>query len=176
MILRAALFFIIICLNGSAMANTEKEVISFIKDIESLMNLRDKEELSRFYKFYSEKNARFVKQSSLVNTDDPDMVVGQENLDMNVDEYITYLNSVIMYPSKYAYFAKITSIQINPQNKSAVVSVEAKDSSISYREGENENPGAVYILSTSNCNYSLNYKSAHYYISGMNCVETINRQ
>jgi hypothetical protein len=170
--IRLLLSCIVICLASSALANTEKEARSFIKDIESLMNLRDETELSRFYKFYSDKTARFV----LINSDNPETVVDREDLDMNVDEYITYLNNIIMYPAKYAYFSKITSIQINTKDKTALVSVEAKDSSIVYREVENGISRPIYTLSTSNCNYSLNYKSAHYYISGMNCIETINRQ
>jgi hypothetical protein len=161
---------------NEAVAGSEQEVRNFMGQIEALMNRRKADEISGFYKFYSDKKARFVKVSKLVDPSNQDKVIAEESKDMDVDEYISYLQDIVKTPARYAYTLTIDSIKVNNANNTATVMVTAGDSSMSYKyDAERQRDYETYVLTTSNCNYSLAYKSAHYYILGMNCLEKINK-
>ncbi len=161
---------------NTASAISEVEAREFIAQIDALMNRKNMEEITEFYKFYSDKKATFIKESALVDPNDPDIVIATESLDMNVDQYIKYLKGILSTPSKYSYSSNIDSIVLNESDRTAAVKLTAQDSSVSYgRDDEQKRDYSSYVITTSNCNYSLTYKSAHYYLLGMRCAEKINK-
>lgn len=173
---RLLLLGIFILTASPALALPEKEAIEFIAQIEALMNRRNMDEIGRFYKFYTDKKALFVKESELVDPENPDKTIATESLSMNVEQYLAYLKGILSTPAKYSYSLKIESIELNDAQKTATIKLSAQDSSVSYGRDEEKNQDfSTYVLTTSNCNYSLGYKSAHYYILGMNCLERINK-
>jgi hypothetical protein len=95
---------------------------------------------------------------------------------MNVDEYLVYLRDILTTPDRYTYSSHIDSIKLNNAQKTATIQLTATDSSVTYGRDENlKRDYSTYVLTTSNCNYSLEYESAHYRLLGMNCMEKINK-
>ncbi len=155
---------------------SEREAREFIAQVEALMNRRKMDEIRDFYKFYSVKDARFIADSKLVDPNNQDKVIAEESKNMNVDEYLLYLKGILETPNRYSYSATIDSIKLDRANDTASVMVTTRDSSVTTkRDEERQRDYLVYVLETSNCNYSLVYKSAHYYIAGMNCAAKINK-
>lgn len=168
--------FVFAGLPAAALAITNAEAQNFMLQIASIMNKRNINEISTFLKFNAIPDARFIKNSSLVNINDPTQVIATEDLNMSISEYTEYLKGILTPPNKYAYYSQINSIDIDKNNNALVsLHIDELSTKIVFNSKVNSNI-ELQTLVSSNCNYLLGTLNAQTVILGMNCIEKITKK
>ena len=168
-------FTTIFTFSSLSFAQDENKIVNeFVQQIESLMNMKNFDDIKRFYNYYSMPNATFIKYSQLLDPKNPKKILRTENLKMSTDEYIKYLEVIVNSPRKYSYSGILKSISNDGDIYNVTINV--KDSSLY----DNYDPVihaeyTTYIHTLANCNYVLELKNSKFFIEGMNCSEKINK-
>lgn len=157
-------------------AMEEKDVNDLFTQMSSVMNRRNAKEVKRFFTYYSKPEARFLKESYLMNPTNIEQILEKESINMNAAEYADYINGIIQTPRKYGYSAIVQKIEMKPADNIAYVSVAIQDGAIVNKTDKDTLIDyKLSIVTASNCNFALKYENAHFYFLAMNCVEKINK-
>lgn len=156
--------------------NANEQITAFFRDVSNVMNSRNDGTIKKFFQYYTIKGAKFNKQSFYVDPEDENKILDEENLSLNINQYITYLNGILVTPNRYAYEYKITDVKPDEKGSSYLVALDIKESysKNAYSESLHKYLDNI-VFTTSSCNYQLVYKNGAVMISGMSCIEKIRK-
>lgn len=172
-------FFIVLTLvlmtNAAYAAKvTSDDISQMVGRMQTVMNQRSPAGIDKFFGFYADSEARFLKTSYLVSPDDNNKVLAEESLDMSRKEYIEYLKTILGPPSKYGYQATVNSVKMDDAVNQALVSYSTQEYGLSYTVDKEYNlTDGVTSLIRSNCNMIISYASSDIVILSINCAEKI---
>lgn len=161
--------------SASSEAQVTPELKNFFDQISNLMNQRNREAFTKFYKYYSDPSAVFIKQSEFIDNDSPQNALDEEKLKLNREEYIKYLGDILEPLGKYQYLYRISKVE-NISDTISYVTIDSQENMT--RRIADKKDGILklyYLVSNMRCIYSLNKQNAQLVITSMNCVERINK-
>lgn len=148
---------------------------NFFDQVSNVMNRRDKQGFIRFYNYYADPSAVFLKDSEFIDNDHPEMALDKESLKLKRDEYIKYLGDILSPLGKYQYTYDISKAE-KISDSSFYVTVDSQENMT--RMIADKTDGVLrlyYLVSNMRCVYSLNQENAQLIITSMNCIEKINK-
>lgn len=159
-------------------ALNNQSITEVINKMSRAIYSRDLDTITAFFNYYSEPTTKFIKTSYLYsgNNQKP---AASEVLNMNRQEYINYLFSVIKTPEEYSIDINITDIKITNENY-AIATIEIKEITMQKITKQimdvndkikfEDKKLKAFINNT--CNVTFDYKGV-VIINGVNCVESI---
>lgn len=155
-------------------------VIKLMDQFAAVVNSGRKEIIGEFMRFYADRDASFIKNSKLYDPFLADKIIGQENLEMNRDQYINYLYHISSIPLTYSMNIKVTNVS-NDKNGNITAAISMNEISVAAiknsanLQNDPNNKNNVKINVATNCNISLR-RSSTLIITGSNCIEKIRPQ
>lgn len=154
---------------------TPKDMEVFFNQYSNLMNHRQMDKIDEFVNYYVDPNAKFSKETELVDADDPNVIVESEKLMMNRDEYKKYLRFILLPQNQYLYQQNIKEVRAAGGNI-YFVSIETQETMTrGFMDKKSGKEQLYYVLSYGNWVYTLSYENATYIIRGVTWREKLNR-
>ncbi|MDZ5760907.1 hypothetical protein [Lyticum sinuosum] len=166
---------------GAPDIEIQKKAHNLIAQFSAVLNRRKQDMIKAFINFYFDKDAKFIKKTSLYDSYTPNKIIVEENIALNKDEYEKYIATTITAPLKYAISSKVENIKIINRFM-FMATVKFKEITISSVKNNNitenindktkNSDNKMKTIFDTRCNIVLR-QSATMVINGMNCIEKI---
>lgn len=173
----AVLVLVFLANTASAVKITQDDIIQMVGRMQSIMNQRTISGIEKYFGYYADSEARFLKTSYLVDPDNSEKILAQESLNMSRDEYIKYIKNILNPPTNYVYKATVNSVKMDDIVNQALVSYSTQEyATINVLDSTYNKVAEETSLIRSNCNMIVDYNSTDIVILSINCAEKITRR
>ncbi len=153
---------------------TKQSAEQFINSMYSVISTRNSDLIKNFFEYYADSSARFIYHITGIDSDLPNKIQ-KGTTDKGRSEFIDYLSRVTNATDKLNYQVKVTSFKLAEGGLSAVVAINAVETSVSHIPDPKRWGQSIQIrtMAATNCNINLTLAASTPIISGMNCIEKI---
>lgn len=148
--------------------------VNLLTNFQNSMNSKNPEDIASFINFYASVDSRFHISSEFYDSNQLSEALAKEELDLNRDEYIAFLQKNITDSIEHGFLISITQFTKSNDGNSALLSTQSKEYT-KFKKDDRTQLHPTEQYSNMNCNINLITSSTDVQINSMNCLERITR-